>query len=66
MTLVLQVDIGLHKEKRYACFVFPHTIEVFAQKRKTKGFFDGRACARTQNTQMIPNDTCNANGDWSP
>ena len=79
MTLVIQLVIGPHNAKRYACFLFPHTQSLsnkvslalinfmkFFLIMKGKRGFDDRTCARTQNTQMIPNDTCNTSGNWSP
>ena len=40
--------------------------KIFPKNEWTKGLIYDRTCARIQNTQMIPNDTCNTSGDWSP
>ena len=60
--LVMRVVIGLHKGKRYACFVFPHAIVKWLSFISTDWFdevcpkiLDDTTCARRQNRQRIPN-----------
>ena len=67
--LVMRVVIGLHKGKRYACFVFPHTIVKWLSFISTDWFdevcpkiLDDTTCARRQNRQRIPNHRCHLSG----